>query len=161
MKYYLISSEYAGTDAEGESQIMRIETKPGVTNLGRKIKINGWLGMSDSMVKYAHGEFDSLEAARKEANEQGFTDKPADDTMTYLDPGSHIEELVKPEYNMYIVDIEEWLQDNTIANLIVTSKATDLDVKTIARELEESAKCMAIILTGTVKHLTKLRNKLI
>ena len=67
MKYYIEEIRYFGPDARTNNYIdfdrFEITTEPTRTNMTREICLDGWLGMSGDVSRYAHGVYDSLAAA--------------------------------------------------------------------------------------------------
>ena len=64
-KYYIISRENVGPDAEPLNKTVIIQDHPGTTNQSGEEKISGWLGTTNDCYESAQGEFASLEAAQK------------------------------------------------------------------------------------------------
>jgi hypothetical protein len=84
--FYLVEREYVGFDEcdsrgnpIGDSRVMEIRSVPGVTNMSRQARIDGWLGTSGDIAKYARGEYATLDEARAEANRRGFTHRLNDE----------------------------------------------------------------------------------
>jgi hypothetical protein len=78
--YYLIEREYVGPNKRdsrgnviGDSRVMEIWNAPGVTNMSREVRIHGWLGTTADISSTACGEYETIEAARAEAKQRGFT----------------------------------------------------------------------------------------
>ncbi|WP_419611508.1 hypothetical protein [Thiolapillus sp.] len=67
MKYYIEEICYHGPDGRTDTYIdfdrFEITTEPTRTNLSNEIRLDGWLGMSGDVARYAHGVYDSLAAA--------------------------------------------------------------------------------------------------
>lgn len=67
MKYYIEELRYYGPNADDAAYIdfdrFEITTEPTRTNLSNEICLDGWLGMSGDVSRYAHGVYDSLAAA--------------------------------------------------------------------------------------------------
>ena len=67
MKYYIEEIRYFGPDGRTDNYIdfdrFEITTEPTRTNLSNEICLDGWLGMSGDVSRYAHGVYDSLAAA--------------------------------------------------------------------------------------------------
>jgi len=66
-KFYVVSYEYVGPnlDQRTNSETVEITTQAPRTNMSREIKIEGWLGTTNDNAAYAHGEFETIEAARE------------------------------------------------------------------------------------------------
>lgn len=65
--FYVTSIEYVGPnlDKRLNSKIFSVKTAPGRTNMSHEPLVSGWLGTSNDWYAYAHGEFDTLDAARQ------------------------------------------------------------------------------------------------
>ena len=67
MKYYIEELRYCGPDGNTDKYIdfdrFEITTEPTCTNLSNEICLDGWLGISNDVSRYAHGVYDSLAAA--------------------------------------------------------------------------------------------------
>ena len=70
MKYYIEEIRYNGPNADDAAYIdfnrYQITTEPTHTNLSGEIRLDGWLGTSNDVSRYAHGVYDSLAAAEYE-----------------------------------------------------------------------------------------------
>jgi len=64
--YYVIEYHYAGQNWEQHLNDDRIEIRncPARTNRSHAIRINGWCGTTNDWAVYAHGEYETVEAAR-------------------------------------------------------------------------------------------------
>jgi hypothetical protein len=81
MPYYITSSEYIGPNRPKVDTRITIMTAPGRTNMSNEARLTGWLGTTNDFSCYAHGEFETEEAARAQvsanwpdANELEFAD---------------------------------------------------------------------------------------
>ena len=67
MKYYIEEIRYCGPNPQDEKYIdfdrFEITIAPPRTNLSGEIRVNGWLGTSNDVARYAHGAHESLAAA--------------------------------------------------------------------------------------------------
>ena len=67
MKYYIEEIRYCGPDEHTDKYIdfdrFEITTRPTRTNMTHEICLDGWLGTSNDIARYAHGGYDSLAAA--------------------------------------------------------------------------------------------------
>ena len=67
MKYYIEEIRYCGADARTDKYIdfdrFEITTEPTRKNMSGDICLDGWLGTSNDVARYAHGAYDSLAAA--------------------------------------------------------------------------------------------------
>ena len=66
--YYLIETQYAGPntgdDRYADADRIEISTRPALTNMSHEPRVNGWCGTTNDWAVHAHGEYESLEAAR-------------------------------------------------------------------------------------------------
>ena len=67
MKYYIEEICYCGPDEHTDAYIdfhrFEITTEPTRKNMSGDICLDGWLGTSNDVARYAHGAYDSLAAA--------------------------------------------------------------------------------------------------
>ncbi|WP_419627312.1 hypothetical protein [Thiolapillus sp.] len=67
MKYYIEEFRYCGPDARTDKYIdfdrFEVTTEPTRTNMSNEVCLDGWLGASGDVARYAHGVYDSLAAA--------------------------------------------------------------------------------------------------
>jgi hypothetical protein len=68
MTYYVVQVEYVGPN-QGDSRWIdydrwEISTEPELTNMGRQPREQGWCGTTNDVARYAHGAYETLEAAR-------------------------------------------------------------------------------------------------
>ena len=65
--YYIIETTYTGLNQEQHTDATQIDisTTPAMTNQSHEERINGWCGTTDDWAVYAHGEYDTIEAARQ------------------------------------------------------------------------------------------------
>ncbi|WP_419621514.1 hypothetical protein [Thiolapillus sp.] len=68
MKYYIEEIRYCGPNPQSEKYIdfdrFEITTIPPRTNSSNEICLDGWLGTTNDVARYAHGAHKSLEAAK-------------------------------------------------------------------------------------------------
>lgn len=67
MKYYIEAIRYHGPDGHMDKYIdfdrFEVTTEPTRTNLSNEICLDGWLGTSNDIARYAYGVYDSRAAA--------------------------------------------------------------------------------------------------
>jgi|SRR5690625_509905 len=67
-KYYIVAHNYVGPNQNDDQYFdiddIKICTKPATTNMSGEIRTEGWCGTTDDWSVHAHGEYDSLDAAR-------------------------------------------------------------------------------------------------
>ncbi|WP_419617875.1 hypothetical protein [Thiolapillus sp.] len=67
MKYYIEAIRYHGPDGRTNNYIdfdrFEVTTEPTRTNLSNEICLDGWLGTSNDIARYAYGVYDSRAAA--------------------------------------------------------------------------------------------------
>ena len=66
-EFYVEELRYHGPNADDAAYIdfdrFEVTTQPTRTNMTREICLDGWLGTSNDVSRYAHGVYDSLAAA--------------------------------------------------------------------------------------------------
>ncbi|WP_419606789.1 hypothetical protein [Thiolapillus sp.] len=64
MKFYIEEVRYCGPNSQDEKYIdfdrFEITIAPPRTNASNEIRVNGWLGTSNDVARYAHGVYESL-----------------------------------------------------------------------------------------------------
>ena len=130
--YYVISTEYVGPNPHEHLDADRIEihTEPGVTNISREVRTEGWLGQTGDWSKYAHGGYETL-----------------DDALNAIDS-------IWPEHREgeYVVDYDYTIvhtcrpglytpigHDGLNSDDFVTAESTDAEIAENAALLEEAA----------------------
>ena len=136
-KFYLITETYTGPnmDQHIDEDVIQIRTEPARTNSSGEIRISGWCGTTDDWSVHAHGEYDSIEAAKAAIKERFDAVRPCevdldDDVVVnaYL-PGEHIP--------MTSQQTGDWIFDSLLA---VTANSTDEDLGRLAARLEHEAR---------------------
>ena len=64
--YYIIETKYVGPNPHAEgADVNRVEISlsPTVTNSSGEVRIKGWCGVTNDWAVYAHGEYETLDAA--------------------------------------------------------------------------------------------------
>lgn len=72
--YYVVETRYAGTKRDTKhlnANKVEVWTVPAVTNSSKEVRLSGWCGTTNDWAIYAHGEFNSLEAATLKAQNLG------------------------------------------------------------------------------------------
>jgi len=103
-QFYLINHKYVGpnqdTDRYVDADTIEIGTTPARTNSSKEVRTEGWCGTTNDWALYAHGEYDSLEAARaaiaeifgdvreRDPNGEEFSHF-SDGTVAVFKPGKH------------------------------------------------------------------------
>ena len=64
--YYIIQTAYAGPNRSQhvDADTIKISTAPAITNSSHEEITEGWCGTTNDWAVYAHGQFDTIEAAR-------------------------------------------------------------------------------------------------
>jgi hypothetical protein len=121
--YYIISKNKIG-QRNGES--VAITTEPGKTNMSHEIRLDGWLGTTNDIAYYAHGEYETIEAAESALDEL-FPERREAGVNDYPDP-STVQEWIVGEY-------EEWSADSSIEYCYDYRR--DIDAETTDAEIEK------------------------
>lgn len=142
MTYYITSSEYVGPNLSDRcnSHSYEIKTKAPRTNSSREIRTEGWLGTTNDVAEYAHGEFETLEEARAAVLEILGTDYRETDLseMPEYERGGLIESYTVGAY--LEVDAETsitWCYESIRSD--VTADTTDAGIDALIDEYEVSA----------------------
>lgn len=158
--YYVLSSEYVGPNLSDRcnSHTVQITTEPGRTNMSNEVRVDGWLGTSNDWAAYAHGEYDSIEAARAAIVEM------LGENRRKIDNNEFAETVVETYAASKYV---EWDADNSVTWCYdsrdeITADTTDERIAEIVAEYEQYANAEGNTLdTDAVeKMLTKLRDEL-
>lgn len=184
MRYYLIETEYVGPNKRysngswrGDTRVLTISTEPGETNSSHQPRESGWLGTTNDIHAAARGAFDTVEAARIEAHNLGFTKhryldgneeyRYTSDAPSEFEDG---EEWVSPEAARAQWDAGDWLinalgSDGVCEEYGVTVRTTDEELEQIADRIEDEARHtevdgLTVELHGTIELLTELRDEL-
>lgn len=175
--FYLIETQDVGPNEKdsrghwkGDTRTMQIHTEPGRTNMSHEIKTSGWLGTTNDWYSAAHGEFDTLEAARAEAHRRGFTaENPLSDDDQHWDDEMNpviVEVWITPEAARDQWDAGDWFInglgcDGTRTEYGITAMTTDDELDVIIEKAEAEARAENIELHGTEKLFKSLRDELI
>lgn len=64
--YYIIETNYVGPNADQhiDVDLIEIRTEPARTNMSNEPRIEGWCGTTNDWSVHAHGEYETIEAAR-------------------------------------------------------------------------------------------------
>lgn len=154
-KYYVISSEDIGPNAEPLNEIVTITTEPGRTNLSNEIKIDGWLGTSNNTSDRAHGEFDTLESAKKYISENWPGYSEFDNEYTESDD----EDLFYKDIRI-VWDVADWLYESARSD--ISENTTDEQITELVKKYENDADEENIYINGDIEnYLTECRDELI
>lgn len=69
--FYIIETKYVGPnhDQNVDADTVEITTVPAETNSSHEVRTEGWCGTTNDWSVYAHGEYETLEAAKKAVKE--------------------------------------------------------------------------------------------
>ena len=167
-KYYIIESEYVGPinnkiDMYKDTRVLSISTVPGKTNMSKEIKTDGWLGTTNDISLRAHGEYNTLDEARAEAERLGFTEPV--ETSPYDEYEGIIEKWVTVEGAKEHWNAKEWFgsnfeYDKLFAWLNLNADSTDDDVLKACDIAEEAAAEAGVVLHDTYEALVSWRDDL-
>ena len=159
--YYVIESKtMAGAcnyDELGNNTVVRIQDRPGLTNMGNRPLVEGWLGTTNNVHEQAHGEFADLAAAEAYVAEHWphhvhTDDEPAHSAgegsaMVYFDGRDYWE-------------AGDWLQFCNSDDIGVTAHATDEEIVTLADKLAKEAETENTVIVFVESYLAELRNNI-
>jgi hypothetical protein len=148
--FYIISSENVGPNADPNHNCVWITKTEPRTNTSNAVLTRGWLGMTNDISKYAHGEFETLEDAQD-----------AIETLLKHD-GYRVDELLDDEEDVlirYLVGDYERLSEEESINMCwatreeIKAHTTDetirdlvaADAATILSEFEQELNQEAVI----------------
>lgn len=144
--YYITSSEYVGPNQEERfnSHTYSIHTYAPRTNMSHEVRTEGWLGTTNDVAEYAHGEFESEEAARAEIGrlleDCGYREIDCSEPV-----GADGDELIYDVARFAVGRFEEWGIESTSTwcyegiEQDVTADTTDERIEEIADEYEAQA----------------------
>lgn len=144
--FYITSSEYVGPnlDERLNSHEYRIQTWEPETNMSHAVRTDGWLGTTNDVAAYAHGEFETEEAARAEVErllaDTGYRELDCDDPGS-IDDGEELYYTARYAVGRY----ETWGREGTSnwcyegVNADVTADTTDERIKELVAEYEGAA----------------------
>ena len=144
MAFYVISTSYIGpnqhtvNDARNilDGDYYEICTTPGITNMSKEVRIDGWLGSTNDWSKTAHGEFETIEAARAKIEQE--IGRPISECRTAPAGGrdDDLHESVAERYYTsiyeHVTDADYWVgldgitadtTDDQIAKMVAEAKA--------------------------------------
>lgn len=146
--YYVIVAKDVGPnerDSHGDylpqDGELFIQTVPGEKNLSHEPCTEGWLGTTNGIAVYAHGEFDTLEAAQATADDLGFTEVD-DEFEDDNDPPLIIERRLTPRDARQQWDAGDWLSSDpggltaNTSDAELTALAVQLDAEALAEDAE-------------------------
>lgn len=136
-----------------------VTTEPGRKNLSGEPATVGWLGTNNDVCWNASGAFETLEAARAEADDLGFTDVVDLDGLT--EPDGAVERRVTARDAAPQWDVEDWLspvRDSIAEELGLGRASSDAEIEELAKALVAEARAEGMELRGDVEgYLRELR----
>ncbi|GIV82736.1 MAG: hypothetical protein KatS3mg051_2090 [Anaerolineae bacterium] len=169
--YYIIETQYVGPSRYGINPITRhhydITTEPGTTNMSHEIRTDGWLGTTNDWSRHAHGEYETLEKARKALlalleDRHGEYHK-AEEIDTLEAEFFGLVERYYPTRYRTVCDAADWLagigdDDRVREELGITAETTDAELEEIAqREQQTAYEDEQMLLDGLMDYLVFLR----
>jgi hypothetical protein len=138
--FYIIERKYVGpnqTDAQYcDAHTVLIQSVPGRTNSSHEERTEGWLGTTNEWAEHAHGEYETLEAARAAVEEKFGKCRESD--LTWEDPDTAVELYRVGEYEpMSREATGDWIYGGLRAD--VTAKTTDEQLEELIAEYEAAA----------------------
>ena len=147
-RYYIITTEYAGPNPRENLDADRIEirTEPGITNISREVRTEGWLGQTGDWSQYAHGEYATLDDALA-AVDRLWPEHRNDD---WDDHDDTIVQTFRPGRYGLIG------HDGLNSDDFVTAESTNEQIAENAALLEEWANCEDCTYAGGIEGLIEL-----
>jgi hypothetical protein len=149
-KFYVVESH--DTNKDDETRTFTIQVNAPTTNMSGEEREDGWLGTTNDIWEYAHGAFDTIEAARAFIQIQmpgaGILENDeydqSDDEIWGYDPES-------------LWTAGEWLGNSTNAELEIEDGMSDEAIEKIADDLEKQADDEGAIITDSIFDYLKSR----
>jgi len=150
-KFYVVESH--DTNKDDETRTFTIQVNAPTTNMSGEEREDGWLGTTNDIWEYAHGAFDTIEAARAFIQIQmpgaGILENDeydqSDDEIWGYDPES-------------LWTAGEWLGNLSDADLGIDDEGmTEDGIKEIADDLEKEATDEGAIITDSIFDYLKSR----
>ncbi len=150
--YYVIETNYAGPDPRSfehiDAQKFEVCTKPARTNMSEEVRTEGWCGTSNDWAVYAHGEYETQEAAedwiQTRLAAQGWRQDEDADVPTEAEQWEDEEAGVVARYRpgRYAPMTEEQTHDfiADAASNVIDADTTDERIAEIVAEDEEAAR---------------------
>lgn len=142
--FYVIENKYTGPnqdqDQYADVDTVVISSAPAVTNSSNEERTEGWCGTTNDWAVYAHGEFETIEAARAAIAEKfgDVRDRDANgDDFESMD--DDVVEVFKPgKYEMMCKEaVIAWSYET--ANAEITAETTDEEIAGMIDEYESEA----------------------
>ncbi len=152
-KFYVISIEDIGPNAEPLNEEIVIQTVPGRTNQSNEERIEGWLGTTNDIHYEAHGEYDSLESAIKfiKSKWPGFSEIETDENDE--------SEIRRFKDIREVWTVDDWLNDWKKSN--IEAETTNNQIEKFMLEIENEADEQNIYIDGSIiDYLTEYRDSL-
>jgi hypothetical protein len=160
-KFYVVSTEDVGPNAEPLNERVYIQTKPAVGNMSRQPIIDGWCGTTNDIAEYAHGVFDSLEEAQKFVKEKwkGFEGSEDDYDEMFFEEETIIEIYAD---NRTVWAVDDWLcESDHVFDIRKSPKDyTEEKLRELETQIEDEAKLEDVYLDGDVyEYLRAIRDE--
>lgn len=159
--YYVTETNYVGPnkndDRYCDADFIEISTSPAVKNLSREVCTDGWCGTTNDWALYAHGEFETEQAAREFIqakwairDDEEFDPRYADDGVIARFKIGALEQLSRQR-------TEDWIY--AAMQCDVTADTTDEKISELADEYESSANADGVTLESVEEIIEKFRDE--
>jgi len=170
--FYLIERKYVGPDDKASDgsiigdtwHVMQICYTPGRTNQSDEELITGWLGTTNDWSAYAHGEYDTIEEARRAVHEAGFTVEQTVGDDEFDDDVDVAEQWITEAASRVQLHATDWLtkclgEDGTRERYGITAATTNHELSTAACRADEEARTGdGVEMHGTLDLFRELRD---
>jgi hypothetical protein len=148
--YHVVETHDINTPEETRTYTIR--TTCPTTNMSGEELDNGWLGTTNDIWRYAHGAFDTIEAARALIQEK----MPGAEQLGNDDPESDDEIWGHDPESLWLA--ADWLGNSTDDEIGLHAGMTATEVDALATEIEaEAAEHDSIIITDSVESFLQRR----
>lgn len=166
--YYVIESKYVGPNQDQaqycDVDTIGIYTTPGKTNMSREVKLEGWLGTTNDWSEYAHGEYETVEAAEAAIRakwEHVRDTTPGGDSFLSVAqyPDDECVALFKPgQYDQMSSEATgDWCYEGLQTD--ITADTTDARIAELAKEYEAAANSEGYTLDSNITRFMENRRQ--
>jgi hypothetical protein len=163
--YYIISHKYVGPNNKdskgniiGDSETRVITTSPPLTNQSHEKKVSGWLGTTNDIASYAHGEFSTVELALQALKDDGFT------SPVESDEEDAISEWQTESASRDNWDVKDWLDSMTTEQIAseygITANSSNDELEISSEKIEKEAENENINIYGAFDYFSEIRDEL-
>lgn len=137
--YYIIETKYVGPnqDQNVDADTIEITAAPAKTNMSHEVRTEGWCGTTNDWSVYAHGEYETLEAAQIAAQEiWGDVRDASPDGYSFESDAPEVVAVYKPgKYApMSRQETADWTHDGMRSD--ITAETTDEQIAELVDEYE-------------------------